>query len=110
MPKGLVTFIIALIVFAIAVQNTCPYGYAGKTAIAVSHVHKCPLKGHQPSRTEGQNKVEKDFQDLNHPLVLVSAPIDGTFMTFAPVRETGIIKPHGYKDIFLIPPHRPPES
>lgn len=100
----------ALIAFAIAVQNTCPYGYAGKTAIAAPHVHKCPLKDHQPSKPEGQNKVEKDFQDLNHPLVLVSAPVDGTFITFAPVRETYIIKSPGHKEIFLIPPDRPPES
>lgn len=102
--------LIVLIAFAIAVQNTCPYGYAGKTSVAAPHVHNCPLKDHQPATPDGQKRVDKDFRDLNHPFVLVSAPADGAFETFAAVRETDIIKSPEHKDIFLNPPHRPPKS
>jgi hypothetical protein len=103
-------FLIALIAFAIAIQNTCPYGYAGKTSVAAPHVHNCPLKVHQPAMPDGQKRVDKDFRDLNHPFVLIFAPSDGIFKTFAPVKETGIIRPAEYSDIFLNPPHRPPKS
>jgi hypothetical protein len=103
-------FLIALIALAIAVQNTCPYGYAGKTAVAAPHVHNCPLKDHQPSMPDGQNKVDKDFRDLNHPFVLVFAPVDGILKTFAPVREIGNIKSPKHKEIFMNPPHRPPKT
>jgi hypothetical protein len=103
-------FLIALIAFAIAFQNTCPYGYAGKTALAAPLVHNCPLKDHQPATPSGQNKNDNDFRDLNHPFVLVSAPVDGIIMTFAPARETDTIEPPEHRDIFLNPPHRPPNS
>jgi len=99
-----------LIAFAIVVQNTCPYGYAGKTGVAAPRMNNCPLKDHRPATPEGRSKVDKDFGDINHPFVLALAPVDGIFRTFVPLGETGTINPPEHKDIFPNPPYRPPIS
>lgn len=101
--------LVALIACAIVVQNTCPYGYAGKTAVAAPHVHDCPLKARH-KMPDGRNRVRKDFQDPNNPFALVLVAADGAFETFAPAREASIAKYAGLRDIFLNPPHRPPEG
>ena len=33
-----------LLAFSLVVQNTCPYGFAGKTAFAAPYTHGCPFK------------------------------------------------------------------
>ena len=62
-------FLIASIVLAIALQNTCPYGYAGKTAIASPQAHNCPLH-HQTEKSDGQKKMAENPRDINHPFML----------------------------------------
>lgn len=102
-------FLIALLALAITVQNTCPYGYAGKSAVAAPYVHTCPLKDRLPAMPGGRNTVESNFQDLDHPFILVSAPVGVAFQLSAPAREPVIIMSPRREDIFPDPPHRPPE-
>jgi hypothetical protein len=100
--------IIALLAFAVAVQNTCPYGYAGKTAVAAPHVHTCPLKDHQPVRSDAHNDVNPHSSHANGPFVFISVLDGGAFMACGPAEKAGSCKVLGYEDIFLKPPLRPP--
>lgn len=106
----MVRYIIALIILTIVVQNTCPYGYAAKTAIAASLEHHCPLKDSASPEDGGKNSVTKNPRDINQPFVIAAAPAADTGRVFDTVMEPGIIRPAGFKDIFADPPLRPPKS
>ncbi len=103
-------YLIALIVVTIVVQNTCPYGYAAKTAIAAPMVHHCPLKDSAPSEDGGKNRMTKDPRDLNQPFVIAAAPAADTGRAFDAVTETGVMRHAGFEDIVADPPFRPPKS
>jgi hypothetical protein len=103
-------YLIALIVLTITIQNTCPFGYAAKTAFAAPHAHHCPLKEGRLSRTDGRNKMVKVLRNLNHPFVLVPSPVADTGGSFDTVREMSNITNTGFEDIFPDPPLRPPRS
>jgi hypothetical protein len=48
--------IIFLMVFSLSLQNTCPYGMAGKTGFASHHINHCPLKENQsPAKKRSQH-------------------------------------------------------
>ncbi len=108
MPKGLITLLAALIVLAITVQNTCPYGYAGKTAVAASHVHNCPLKNHQPANPDGSSAFNEDFQNFNHAYVLMASGVGCFLEFFGPVEGVGAVNPVNIQDADLYPPFKPP--
>jgi hypothetical protein len=104
MLRGIVT----LIVFAIVLQNTCPYGYAGKTAVAAPHVHHCPLKDHQPQKSGSPDNFTEDFKNLNHAYVFSSEGVACGLKLFGPAQTATTIAAYGHEDAFLIPPLRPP--
>jgi hypothetical protein len=104
MLKGLV----ALIVLAVAVQNTCPYGYAGKTAVAAPHVHNCPLKNHQPSKSDTSDNFTEDFKNLNHAYVFTSGGVECGLELFGPAQTVTTIAAYGHEDALLSPLLRPP--
>lgn len=54
--------VLALLAFSLLLQNTCPFGSAGKTAFAASVSHRCPFQRHHADRQgavddNGPNKV-----------------------------------------------------
>jgi hypothetical protein len=104
MVKGL----IALIVLAIVVQNTCPYGYAGKTAVAATLVHDCPLKNHQPSKSDSPDNFTEGFKNLNHAYVFTSGGVECGPELFGPAESLSVSVTYSHEDAFLSPPLRPP--
>lgn len=60
--------LLLLLVFSIALQNTCPYGFAAKTSFAALQTHECPMKkgGHSPVKN-------RDSVDGNTDRALYSA-------------------------------------
>jgi hypothetical protein len=106
----MVRYLIALIVMTIVIQNTCPYGYAAKTAIAAPIEHHCPLKDSAPSEDGGTNRMTQDLRDLSQPYVIAAAPSCDTGLAFDTVMETDIIRHAGFEDFVADPPLRPPKS
>lgn len=52
----MITFLLLLLSLALVLQNTCPYGFAAKTAFVAPHTHDCPLKkDHQAPSKEGDS-------------------------------------------------------
>jgi predicted histidine transporter YuiF (NhaC family) len=68
--------LIAALIIAIGIQNTCPHGWAAKTAFLSSHVTHCgPMKEHKNSDTDSRDHSRKGSCHVNQTFVFhVSTP------------------------------------
>jgi len=104
MLKGIVT----LIVLALLIQNTCIYGYAGKTAVSSPHMHKCPFNKHQQSKSEGKNRFDQGSRNLNHAYVFTSSGTGPELEFFGPSLSVASAETYMHDENFRMPPLRPP--
>jgi hypothetical protein len=65
---GSIIFILALIL-----QNTCPFGAAGKTTVASACTH-CPSKHSMVVLPDGQHKLVFDSSSIHFPLYIFAVP------------------------------------
>jgi hypothetical protein len=103
-------FLIFLVAFAIILQNTCPHGWAGKTAFAASHVSHCSMKDpHRPAKTNDWDDVKKELSsNAKQTFVFSVGTSDNTFRLLAPIGCTVSVKTDNVKDVFSEPLLRPP--
>jgi len=95
-------------IFSLCIQNTCPFGLAGKTGYAAQSMHHCPLKAKHTSDKKGSQTHKSTAQyagqgflfTLSASAVSVSAPVSEARLAF---KTTSI-----YKNVFLDPPVKPP--
>jgi hypothetical protein len=106
---GMPKILIALIVLAIALQNTCPHGWAGKTAFVSPHTSPCPMKEHhQSSKQNNDDDAKKDFSNINQMFVIhVSEPYN-TATVLAPAVRTLFPETDQFNNICLEPLLKPP--
>jgi hypothetical protein len=71
-----IRLLIAALIIAIGIQNTCPHGWAAKSAFISSHVSHCaPIKEHKHSPHNGRDDDEKESSHVNQSFVFhVSKP------------------------------------
>ena len=71
-----IRILIAALIIAIGIQNTCPHGWAAKTAFLSSHVSPCDaVKGHNNSDTDSRDDCRKGSCHVNQTFVFhVSKP------------------------------------
>jgi hypothetical protein len=104
--------VIFLIAFAIVIQNTCPYGWAAKTAFVspyTSHCPHCPKKeDHQPAKSDSRNDVKKDVSSINHLFMIHIGKLDTAFQLLSPTEHAPSIKSDDFMDVYLEPLLRPP--
>ena len=97
-----------LIVFSISIQNTCPFGQAGKTGFVSAKIHHCPLKGKGANHKKGKDQNNKPIQFTGQ-----------TFTFLAPVNPLSLSRTLGrplqasmddflYNNICKDPPLKPP--
>ena len=61
-----IRLLIAALVIAIGLQNTCPHGWAAKSAFISSHIfHCCPLNEHKHSDRERRDDSGKELSHFN---------------------------------------------
>ena len=104
-------FLIFLIACAIVIQNTCPYGWASKTAFMSPHecgCHQCPVKDHKQTKSGQQNDVRKNYSQSKHIYVININKAVNAIESLAFVDQPISLKPEEFKVIFLKPPFRPP--
>jgi len=106
--------LIALIILTIVVQNTCPYGYAAKTAITAPAVHHCPLMDrdhtdNDHADNDAGKKMTKDPRDIHQLFVIAAAPALKIIGAFDTITEPGAPGRAVFEDIFADPPLRPPK-
>ena len=65
--------IIFLLAFALLIQNTCPFGAAGKSAVTAS-CRNCPLKHSFILSLDGQKNLVSDSSSIHFPLYVFAVP------------------------------------
>jgi hypothetical protein len=65
--------IIVLLVFALLIQNTCPFGAAGRTTVAAAGDHCC-LKYSISMPADGREKIGSAVSPVHYPLYVFSVP------------------------------------
>jgi hypothetical protein len=101
--------LILSIVLAIAVQNTCPYGWAAKTAFTAGH--GCPCHLHDQSQSDHKSDHEDAKKDLPTAKQLFLFGIADTYGAVQrPASATRAESPQQdtAREIFPEPPVRPP--
>ncbi len=71
--RDAVSAVIALLIFSLLIQNTCPHGFAGKSAVAASCSH-CPMKGSH-HQAPGSGKLSIFSHSTAHlPMYVLDLP------------------------------------
>ena len=71
-----IRILIAALILALGIQNTCPHGWAAKSAFISSHVsHDSPTNACTNSDSDGRDHSSKDSSHVNQSFVFhVSKP------------------------------------
>jgi hypothetical protein len=103
------TLIIALLTFALLVQNTCPFGAAGKSSVAAACNH-CPLQHNFTVSADGQKELVFDPSPVHYPLYVFSIP--KTVHTFrpSPIQPAQPLLEDNYQDALPDELLRPPRA
>jgi len=101
--------IIALLAFALLVQNTCPFDVAGKSTVA-ANCKQCPFKQGHIEPADVQQKIVSDSSPVHFPLYVFS--LQKTIHTFhlEPVRTIKPVLADRYKDVEPAELLRPPQA
>jgi hypothetical protein len=101
--------IIFLLAFALLIQNTCPHGFAGKTAVARACAN-CPMKYNLMVQLDGQDKIASGAFSVHFPLYVFEAP--KTVHTFQPesIKSARPVLASGYKNALPDELLRPPRA
>jgi hypothetical protein len=101
--------LIFLIVSAIVMQNTCPYGWAAKTAFASPQASHCPMKEHhRPSEPDNGGGVKKDFSNTSQVFVIHCSKPASAVGFFSPAARNIIAEMDKFRVVSPEPPLRPP--
>jgi hypothetical protein len=101
--------IIVLLAFALLVQNTCPFGAAGKTTVT-SSCSNCPSKHGIIAVPDAQNNLVSDSSSIHFPLFIFAVP--KTIHTFQldPIKSERLIFADNYTDALPDGLLRPPRA
>ena len=103
--KKTIIMLLFLLSFSLILQNTCPYGFAGKTAFAALHTHACPFH-HQPLK--GKRTVDDNSGKIHAAFVMAFSfekpAIQRFALTFAYVSSSSNKYINPYKDPLTKPP------
>ena len=100
--------IILALALAIGIQNTCPHGWAAKTAFVPCQKAHCPMKENQPPKTEDQTDTKHAVSNVKQTFVFNIVTPDNTFQIPAQTDGSIAIDPPEFKEIFSDPLFRPP--
>lgn len=101
--------IIFILAFALLIQNTCPFGAAGKSAVTAS-CKNCPLKHSFIVSAEGQKNLKSDSSSIHFPLYVFAVTKTVPTFQFAPVMSERPILNDQYKDALPNGLLRPPQA
>ncbi|MBI5741337.1 MAG: hypothetical protein HZA16_11550 [Nitrospirae bacterium] len=105
----LMRLLLFLLAVSLVLQNTCPYGYAAKTAFVAPLTHDCPMNKshHSPSKERGS--VDDNQGKALYPLFVFSVPDSRTVISsFQTHAEYTALSSGNYKDHFREPSIQPP--
>jgi len=95
-----------LLAFSLILQNTCPYGFAAKTAFAAPHSHQCSFHRHQ---TKEQRTVDDNSNKVMYPAFVMITPFIQPSIEGVPVSTYYLrFSFCGYTNPFKDPRIKPP--
>jgi len=106
---ALLRSIIFLLAIALLIQNTCPFGAAGKSTVAASCEH-CPLKHGSSVSVDGQKNLVSGFSSVHFPLYVFAVPKTIHTFQLEPVTSARPVLADSYKDPLPDELLRPPRS
>jgi hypothetical protein len=99
--------IIFLLALALLIQNTCPMGAAGKSAVFAS-CRNCLMKHSISVPTNGQNNLVTDFSSIHFPMFVFAVPKMLHTFQFEPITSAGAVLAKSYRDVLPDELLRPP--
>jgi hypothetical protein len=99
--------IIFLLAFALLIQNTCPLGAAGKSAVTAL-CKNCPLKHGFIVPTNGQKTLVTEFSSIHFPMYVFAIPKMLHTFQFEPITSAGEVLAKSYRDALPEELLRPP--
>jgi hypothetical protein len=109
MMKPRLQSIIFILAFALLIQNTCPFGAAGKSSVAAS-CGSCPLHHGLVVASDGQKNIVSDVSPVHFPLYVFSVPKTTHAFRLDPVESVQPIIVDNYRNIALDELLRPPRA
>ncbi len=91
------TPVILLLVFALSIQNTCPFGTAGKSSVTAS-CERCPLMHGFVMPSNGQNTVMSDASSVHFPHYIFAVSKTISSVRITPIASKGPILANDYQD------------
>lgn len=101
--------IIFILAFALLIQNTCPFGAAGKSSVAAACAH-CPLKHNLLVSLDGHENLVTDFSRVHFPLYVFKVPKTIHTFQLAPIISARPVLADSYKDALPDELLRPPRT
>ena len=101
--------IIFLLAFALLIQNTCPHGFAGKTAVA-RVCASCPMKDKLMASRDGQDKIASDSSSTHFPLFVFAVPKSVHTFQLEPITYSRPVLADSYQDALPDEHLRPPRA
>jgi hypothetical protein len=101
--------IISFLVFALLIQNTCPFGMAGKSTVAASCSHCTHKQVLTPPSLDGQATIVSDHASP-FPLYVLAIPQPHPALRLMPAASPRSSIPNSYKDALPEEHLRPPRA
>ena len=102
-------FIIFLLVAALLIQNTCPFGAAGKSSV-VTACGLCPLKHSFVPAGKDQHTLVNDASSVHYPVYVFSVPKTIHTFQFEFIKSSRPVLADAYKDALPDELLRPPRA
>lgn len=104
--------LISLIAFMVVVQNTCPQGWASKTAFATCGKEKqsshCPMHERKQPKQNGLDDAKRSISNVKQVFVLYIVRPDNSYEILGRASHLVLVSRLTLTAIFSDPPLRPP--
>jgi hypothetical protein len=107
--KFRVSIILFLLIFTLLVQNTCPKGFAGKSAVTASCSH-CPLMQTCKPATDGDTFGSISYAPAHLPTYVLDLPSTQPIFRLAAIASPQPVTPNSYKNTAPDELLRPPRA
>jgi len=102
--------LILVLAVAIGMQNTCPQGWAGKSAFLTCNGSHCPMNEHKPAKSADHADTKKAISNVKQTFVLNIVGPDNTVQILPRTTRAIPTDSPDLKEIFSDPLFRPPIS
>lgn len=107
----MIKFLLLLLSLALVLQNTCPYGFAAKTAFVAPQTHDCPLKKDHHALSKEGDSVDGNSGKILFSAFVFSIPDVQTVILCSQVNvDYTPLSPDNYKNPFKEPSVKPPAA